>query len=41
MFQIVKAELKKTLPALLQIPAGERVTKRIEKFCSMGVFVEG
>jgi acetyl-CoA carboxylase carboxyl transferase subunit alpha len=39
-FQTVKSEINKQLPKLLEIEAAERVTLRIEKFCSMGVFNE-
>lgn len=40
MFQLVKAEIKKQLPKLLEMDPEKRIQKRIEKFCSMGVFVE-
>lgn len=40
MFQSVKTELLKQLNKLSSIPAGELVNKRIEKFCSMGVYNE-
>lgn len=39
-FQAVKTEIEKNLPKLLEMDPGERVQKRIEKFCSMGVFNE-
>jgi len=41
MFQLVKAEIKKYLPKLLEMDPEKRVQKRIEKFCAMGVFNEG
>lgn len=40
-FQIVKAEIKKHLPKLMEMDPQKRVQKRIEKFCAMGVFNEG
>jgi acetyl-CoA carboxylase carboxyl transferase subunit alpha len=40
MFQTVKAEILKTLPKLLEMEPGQRVAKRIDKFCSMGVYSE-
>jgi acetyl-CoA carboxylase carboxyl transferase subunit alpha len=41
MFQTVKSEIKKLLPKLLEMDPKIRVEKRIEKFCSMGVYTEG
>lgn len=41
MFQTVKSEIKKLLPKLLEMDPKMRVEKRIEKFCSMGVYTEG
>jgi len=41
MFQTVKAEILKTLPKLVEMEPDKRVAKRIDKFCSMGVFTEG
>ncbi|MBK8874849.1 MAG: acetyl-CoA carboxylase carboxyltransferase subunit alpha [Bacteroidetes bacterium] len=41
MFQMVKSEIKKLLPKLLEMDPKIRVEKRIEKFCSMGVYTEG
>ncbi len=41
MFQIVKTEIKKNLSKLLELDPETRIEKRIEKFCSMGVYVEG
>ncbi|MBL7929567.1 MAG: acetyl-CoA carboxylase carboxyltransferase subunit alpha [Bacteroidia bacterium] len=40
MFHSVKSELMKQLNKLSSIPADELVNKRIEKFCSMGVYSE-
>lgn len=40
MFQSVKTELLKQLNKLSSIPSDELVNKRIEKFCSMGVYSE-
>ena len=40
MFQIVRNELKKELPQLQKMSAEERISRRIGKFTSMGVFVE-
>ena len=40
MFGTVKNEIQKLLPKLLQMGADERVKKRIDKFCSMGVYSE-
>jgi acetyl-CoA carboxylase carboxyl transferase subunit alpha len=40
MFQIVKTEIKKYLPALIEMDPDIRVQKRIDKFCSMGVYLE-
>lgn len=37
-FQIVKAEIKKQLPKLIETEPTTLVAKRIEKFCSMGVY---
>ena len=39
--QIVKTEIKKHLKDLLKLTPEKRIEKRIEKFCSMGVVVEG
>ncbi len=41
MFLAVKTEIKKHLPKLMEMDTSKRVQKRIEKFCSMGVFTEG
>jgi acetyl-CoA carboxylase carboxyl transferase subunit alpha len=41
MFRIVKDELSKQLKTLLQIERKELVKQRIQKFCAMGVVVEG
>jgi acetyl-CoA carboxylase carboxyl transferase subunit alpha len=40
MFAIVKAEIKKCLPKLLEMDPQARILKRIEKFSSMGVYSE-
>lgn len=40
MFKTVKAEIKKLIPELLLMNAQERINKRIEKFCAMGVYKE-
>ncbi len=40
MFKIVKAEIKKILSVLMKMNDQERIDKRIEKFCSMGVYKE-
>jgi acetyl-CoA carboxylase carboxyl transferase subunit alpha len=40
MFSIVKAEIKKHLKDLKKLSPEERISKRIDKFCSMGVVVE-
>lgn len=40
MFQIVKAEILKNLSKLSEMDPKERIEKRIEKFCSMGVYHE-
>lgn len=39
-FKIVKREIKKYLTKLLSLSPEERIEKRIEKFCSMGVYEE-
>jgi acetyl-CoA carboxylase carboxyl transferase subunit alpha len=41
MFQIVKNEILKNVSKLVELDPKERVEKRIEKFCSMGVYSEG
>jgi len=40
MFQTVKSEIKKYLAKLSESDAETRIAKRIDKFCSMGVFTE-
>ncbi len=40
MFEIVKSEIKKHLVTLKKMDDQERIDKRIEKFCSMGVYKE-
>lgn len=40
MFQIVKGEIKKNLNKLLESDPNQRIEKRIDKFCSMGVYLE-
>jgi acetyl-CoA carboxylase carboxyl transferase subunit alpha len=40
MFKIVKKEIKKYLTKLLSISPEDRIQKRIDKFCSMGVYEE-
>jgi acetyl-CoA carboxylase carboxyl transferase subunit alpha len=40
MFAIVKQEMLKTLKPLLALSAEERIKQRIDKFSSMGVFIE-
>lgn len=39
-YHTVKTEIEKHLPKLLEMDAQDRVHKRIEKFCAMGVFNE-
>ncbi len=40
MFRIVKSEIKKHVAELSLLPSNELVKKRIDKFCSMGVYSE-
>ena len=40
MFKIVKKEIKEHLSKLTTMTPDERIEKRIEKFCSMGVVKE-
>lgn len=40
MFKIVKREIKKYLAKLIPLTVEERIQKRIDKFCSMGVYEE-
>ena len=40
MFQTVKGEIKKHLSKLREIDTQTRIDQRIDKFCSMGVFIE-
>jgi acetyl-CoA carboxylase carboxyl transferase subunit alpha len=40
MFKTVKTKIKKLIPELLTLNAQERINKRIEKFCAMGVYKE-
>jgi acetyl-CoA carboxylase carboxyl transferase subunit alpha len=39
--QSVKAVILKELAVLNQLSPQERINERIDKFCSMGVFIEG
>ncbi|MBL0343188.1 MAG: acetyl-CoA carboxylase carboxyltransferase subunit alpha [Bacteroidetes bacterium] len=41
MYQTVKSEIKKSLVKLLELEPSQRVEKRIDKFCAMGVYIEG
>jgi acetyl-CoA carboxylase carboxyl transferase subunit alpha len=41
MFKTVKTEIKKLLTKLSALDPEKRIEKRIDKFCSMGVVVEG
>ncbi len=40
MFKTVKAEIKKLISELMPMEAKERINKRIDKFCAMGVYKE-
>ena len=39
MFSIVKKEILKHLPKLIEMDKDKLITKRINKFCAMGVVV--